>query len=225
MTKNKFLGLKIKIHSKMLSLKKSKKIIIFGLFWLKIMVLMAQKPSPTELKDFSEYQKSLKSYYLKLWHAKREEFKDLNEKSFLYYAPSIGLQFGLPSIQFSTRDYANYKREKKLLKSKLNSLDETLELEMNERLQALKVEYEKVKVEYDKLAVFQGKLKYLKALHEIKLECCTKRECTPEECRKAELEMYEFEQNDKLTALNIKIQVLELEKNAKYGLPNEYFTR
>lgn len=208
----------------MLFFKKTRFLLFFGLFGLKIGVLVAQKPSPIELKDFSEYQKSLKSYYLKLWHAKREEFKDLNEKSFLYYAPTIGLQFGLPSIQFSTRDYANYKRDRKLLKSKLNSLDETLELEMNERLQALKVEYEKVKIEYDKLAVFQGKMKYLKALHEIKQECCTKRECTPEECRKAELEMYEFEQNEKLTALNIKIQVLELEKNAKYGLPNEYFT-
>lgn len=96
---------------------------------------------------------------------------------------------------------------------------------MNERLQALRVEYEKVKVEYDKLAVFQGKMKYLKALHEIKLEWCTKRECMPEEFRKTELEMCEFEQNEKLTALNIKLQVLELEKNAKYGFPNEYFTR
>ncbi|MDZ7936131.1 MAG: hypothetical protein U5M51_14415 [Emticicia sp.] len=208
----------------MLSRKKTLFLVIFSLFWLKIAISLAQKPISTDLKDFSEYQKSLKSYYLKLWHAKREEFKDLNEKSFLYYAPTVGLQFGLPSVQFSTRDYANYQRDKKLLKSKLNSLDESLELEMNERLQALRVEYEKVKVEYDKLAVFQGKMKYLKALNAIKLECCTKRECTPEECRRAELEMYEFEQNEKLTALNIKIQVLELEKNAKYGLPNEYFT-
>ena len=47
----------------------------------------------------------------------------------------------------------------------------------------------------------------------------------PEEFRKTELEMCEFEQNEKLTALNIKLQVLELEKNAKYGFPNEYFTR
>lgn len=187
--------------------------------------MFAQKASKPELRDFSEYEKSLKSYYLKLWHAKRQEFKDLNEKSFLYYAPSVGLQFGLPSIQFSTRDYANYKRDKMLMRSKLNSLDETLELEMNERLQALRVEYEKVKVEYEKLSVFQGKLKYLRSLHEIKQECCRRRECTPEDCRKSDLEVYEFEQNEKLTALNIKIQVLELEKNAKYALPNEYFTR
>lgn len=200
---------------------KSNIILIFG---LKIGVLMAQKPPSTDLKDFSEYQKSLKLYYLKLWHAKREEFKDLGEKGVWYYFPTVGLQFGLPSVQFSSKEYLNYKRDKKLLRSKLNSLDETLELEMNERLQALRIEYEKVKVEYDKLAVFQGKMKYLKALHEIKRECCIKRECTPEECRKADLEMYEFEQNEKLTALNIKIQVLELEKNAKYGLPNEYFT-
>lgn len=197
----------------------------FGLFWLNIEASMAQKLVLMELKDFSEYQKSLKFYYLKLWHAKREEFKDLNEKSFFYYFPTFGLQFGLPSIQFTTRDYANYKRDKKLHTSKLNSLDETLELEMNEHLQALRVDYEKVKVEYDKLAVFQGRLKYLKSLHEIKKECCNRQACTPEECKKSDLEMFEFEQNEMLVALNIKIQVLELEKFAKYGLPNEYFTR
>lgn len=197
---------------------------IFGLFWLKIGVMMAQKSHLTELKDFSEYQKSLKSYYLKLWHAKREEFKDLNEKSFLYYAPSVGFQFGLPSINFSTRDYANYKRDKMLHKSKLNSLDETLELEMNERLQALAVEYIKVKLEYDKLAVYQGKLKYLKALHEIKQECCRRRECTPEDCKKADYEMYSFEEQEKLTQLEIGIKILDLEKLAKYKLPMEHFT-
>lgn len=198
---------------------------IFCCFLLKFSVLVAQKATKTELRDFSEYEKSLKSYYLKLWHAQREEFKDLNEKSFLYYAPSIGLQFGLPNIQFSTRDYANYKRDKMLLRSKLNSLDARLELEMNERLQALKVEYEKVNVEYDKLAVFQGKLKYLRSLHEIKQECCRRRECSPEDCKKADLEMYGYEEQEKLTELEIGIKILDLEKLAKYKLPMEHFTR
>ena len=208
----------------MLINKPTQKLLILGLFFLKISNLSAQNSNISALKEFSEYKKSLKSYYLKLWHAKRAEFKDLNEKSFLFYFPSIGLQFGLPSIQFSTRDYATYKRDKSLLRSKLNSLDEQLELEMNERLQALKIEYEKIKVEYDKVSVLQGKLKYLKALHSIKLECCLKRECTPEECKKAEMEMFEHEQTEKLSWLNIKIMVLELEKNAKYEFPNEYFT-
>lgn len=197
---------------------------IFCCFLLKFSVIVAQKATKTELKEFSEYEKSLKSYYLKLWHAKREEFKDLNEKSFLYYAPSIGFQFGLPSIQFSTRDYANYKRDTKLLKSKLNSLDETLELEMNERLQGLAVEYNKIKLEYDKLAVYQGKLKYLRNLHEIKQECCRRRECTPEDCKKADLEMYGYEEQEKLTELEIGIKILDLEKLAKYKLPMEHFT-
>lgn len=198
---------------------------IFCCFLLKFSVLVAQKATKTELKEFSEYEKSLKSYYLKLWHAKREEFKDLNEKSFLYYAPSIGLQFGLPSIQFSTRDYANYKRDKMLHRSKLNSLDASLELEMNERLQGLEVEHNKIKLEYDKLAVYQGKLKYLRSLNEIKQECCRRRECTPEDCKKADLEMYGYEEQEKLTELEIGIKILDLEKLAKYKLPMEHFTR
>lgn len=186
------------------------------------MVLVAQN---TDLKDFEAYAKSLKSYYLKLWHAKREEFKDLNEKGWAYYLPSVGLQFGLPSVQFSTKEILAYKQEKRVFSGKLRSIDESLLLEMNERLQALRVEYEKIRVEYDKLAVLRLKNSYLKELHTIKQECCRKRECTPEECKKAELEMFEYEQTEKFMALNIKIQVLELEKNAKYGLPNEYFTR
>lgn len=197
---------------------------IFGCFLLKFSVLVAQKSIKTELREFSEYEKSLKSYYLKLWHAQREEFKDLNEKSFLYYAPSLGLQFGLPSVQFTTRDYANYKRDKMLLRSKLNSLDARLELEMNERLQGLEVEHHKIKLEYDKLAVYQGKLKYLRSLHEIKQECCRRRECTPEDCKKADLEMYGYEEQEKLTELEIGIKILDLEKLAKYKLPMEHFT-
>lgn len=205
----------------------TKKVVILGLFCcflLKIEVLFAQKTAKIELLEFSEYEKGLKSYYLKLWHAKREEFKDLNVKSFLYYFPTVGLQFGLPSVQFTTRDYANLKRDKELLRSKLNSLDESLELEMNVLLQALKIEHSKIKLEYDKLAVFQGKLKYLRSLHEIKQECCRRRECTPEECKKADLELYGYEEQEKLADIEIGIKILELEKLAKYKLPHEYFT-
>ncbi len=211
----------------MLSFKLTKKVAIFAIFWLfcfKNVHLMAQKSSKVALKELSEYEKSLKTYYLKLWHAQREEFKDLNEKTFWYYLPSFGLQFGLPSVQFSTKEYLTYKRDKKLLRSKLQSLDESLELEMNERLQALRVEFSKIQVEYDKMAVSQGKMKFLRSLHEIKLECCRRRECTPEDCRKAELEMYSFEELQKIAELNIGIMVLEFEKLAKYNLPNEHFT-
>ena len=203
------------------------KMLIFIIFWsffLKNDTLFAQKVVKIELKEISEYEKSLKLYYLKLWHAQREEFKDLNEKSIFYYFPTVGLQFGLPSVQFSTKEYLSYKRDKKLLKSKLQSLDEGLELEMNERLQALRVEFRKIQVEYDKMAVSQGKMKFLQSLHEIKLECCRRRECTPEDCRKAELDMYGFEELQKIADLNIGIMILEFEKLAKYNLPNEHFT-
>ena len=225
MTKIDFWRLNMKNSRKMIFTTKMAFLSLFCCFLLKFSVLEAQKATKTELKEFSEYEKSLKSYYLKLWHAKREEFKDLNEKSFLYYAPSIGLQFGLPSIQFSTKDYANYKRDRMLHRSKLNSLDASLELEMNERLQGLEVEHNKIKLEYDKLAVYQGKLKYLRSLHEIKQECCRRRECTPEDCKKADLELYGYEEQEKLMELEIGIKILDLEKLSKYKLPMEHFTR
>ena len=225
MTKIDFWRLNMKNSRKVIFTKKTAFLSLFCCFLLKFSVLVAQKATKTELKEFSEYEKSLKSYYLKLWHAKREEFKDLNEKSFLYYAPSIGLQFGLPSIQFSTKDYANYKRDRMLHRSKLNSLDASLELEMNERLQGLEVEHNKIKLEYDKLAVYQGKLKYLRSLHEIKQECCRRRECTPEDCKKADLELYGYEEQEKLMELEIGIKILDLEKLSKYKLPMEHFTR
>ena len=225
MTKIDFWRLNMKNSRKMIFTTKMAFLSLFCCFLLKFSVLVAQKATKTELKEFSEYEKSLKSYYLKLWHAKREEFKDLNEKSFLYYAPSIGLQFGLPSIQFSTKDYANYKRDRMLHRSKLNSLDASLELEMNERLQGLEVEHNKIKLEYDKLAVYQGKLKYLRSLHEIKQECCRRRECTPEDCKKADLELYGYEEQEKLMELEIGIKILDLEKLSKYKLPMEHFTR
>lgn len=195
---------------------------------LKTSILMAQKvPEKAvfslNLLDWDEYQKSVKTYYFRLWYAKKAEFKAVNEKSFWYALPTVGLQFGLPSIHIGSRDVLDYRRQKQLLENKLTSIDQGTLLEMNEQLQIVKIEFEKLKIEVQKLGILKGRGEFLNNLHTIRQECCKERSCTPEECKKADLEMYLFTEEIKTKELELKIKLLEFEKIARFGLPNEGF--
>ncbi|MCU0325579.1 MAG: hypothetical protein MUF45_10055, partial [Spirosomaceae bacterium] len=178
----------------------------------------AQTP---QLKPLEDYNKSLKYYHNKLWTAERKEFTDLNIKSFFYYLPNIGLQFGLPSIQFGLKDLLNYKREKKIFDSKLKSLDLTANVNLNEALQALQIEYNKTLVVSDRLKAFQAVTAIKKKIWNITQECCKKNECQPTECYKTELEITERSEQEFLLIAELRIKILEIEKLAKYNLPEE----
>lgn len=183
--------------------------------------------SAVQLLPIEIYQKSLKVYYNKLWTAERKEFQDLNIKSVLYYFPSVGLQFGLPSVQFSLTSILNYKRDKKVNKSKLSSLDLKLELELNERLQELKTAYVALEYESDKIKAFKRSYSSMKGIWAVQMECCTKNQCTPLDCRKIEFESLQWEEQERIKNADFVLKILELEKLAKFDLPSEkiYFNK
>lgn len=183
--------------------------------------------SAVQLLPIEIYQKSLKVYYNKLWTAERKEFQDLNIKSVLYYFPSVGLQFGLPSVQFSLQNILSYKRDKKVNKSKLSSLDLSLELELNKTLQELKTEYVKIEYESDKIKAFKRSYSSMKGIWAVQSECCNKNQCTPLECRKIEFESLQWEERERTLNADFVIMILELEKLAKFDLQSEkiYFDK
>lgn len=180
-----------------------------------------------ELQPLEVYQKSLKQFYNKSWTAQRKEFQDLNVKGIIFYLPSVGFQFGLPSVQFSLSNILNYKRDKKVNQSKLNSLDSKLELELNERLQELKSNYVAIEYEFDKIKAYERSWSSMRGIWAVKQECCNKNQCTPLECRQIEFESLQWEEKSRVMKADFVIKILELEKLAKYGLPSEkiYFDK
>ena len=173
-----------------------------------------------ELKPLAAYEASLQSYYQSAWKAGREEFKDLNRKSFWDYVPDVGFGWGLPIINWRLSNIFQYRRDRFLMDRRLKSLDMKMELEMNQQLQALGIEYEKLQLEQERIKVAQEKYTIEAAIYAIGVECCEKRECTPEQCRKKDLERFEASERIRVMRINYDIMVLELEKMAHFGIKN-----
>jgi hypothetical protein len=140
-----------------------------------------------ELQTLKTYENSLVKFYRLQRTAEREEFKDFKEKPIWRYLPDVGLQFGLPSVQFRLSNYFEYKRDQHLVKSKLRGIDAKMQLEMNERVQDLRIAYNKLALNLKKLELAQGRLAYLEKIYAIDKECCGMQNCTPEQCHKFDL--------------------------------------
>jgi hypothetical protein len=171
-----------------------------------------------ELRPLVVYEATLQSYYQSAWKAGREEFKDLNRKPFWDYVPDVGFGWGLPIINWRLSNIFQYRRDKYLMERKLKSLDMKMELEMNKQLQVLGLEYEKLILEKEKIKVAEEKYKIEEAIYTIGVECCQKRECTPEQCRKKDLERFESSERIRLMKIDFEILILELEKLSHFGL-------
>jgi len=178
-----------------------------------------------ELKSLKTYENSLVQFYRLQRTAEREEFKDFKEKPIWRYLPDVGLQFGLPSVQFRLSNYFEYKRDQHLIKSKLRGIDAKVQLKMNEKIQDLRIAFRKLELSLDKLKLGRGKLIYLKRLHAIDQECCRTENCTPGQCHRFDLNYYQATEAIKLKEMDYKIDVLELERMAKYELPTYDFVR
>jgi hypothetical protein len=198
--------------------------------YLFILIILAQLDCWGQSQTFSkkvqplfDYELSLRTYYRKLRDSQREEFEDLNKKSIATYLPDVGLQFGLPSINFKFSDYLKYNRDLKIFERKLLSIDEKMALELNTAIQELRIEYKKLSLEHDRLTTARDRMVFVENLFKISQECCQKRACTPEDCRKRELDHFEQKQRLREAEINFDILILEFEKLARYGLPEFRF--
>jgi hypothetical protein len=178
-----------------------------------------------ELKSLKMYEKSLIGFYRLQRTAEREEFKDFKEKPIWRYLPDVGLQFGLPSVQFRLSNYFEYKRDQHLIKSKLRGIDSKMQLEMNEKIQDLRIAFSKLELDLQKLKLAQGKIVFLEKLRAIDEEYCRSFECSPEQCHEPELSFYQAIEIIKLREVDYKIGILEIERSAKYNLPTFDFVR
>jgi hypothetical protein len=173
-----------------------------------------------ELKPLSVYEASLKQYVQSMWKANREEFRDMNRKPFWNYVPDVGFAWGLPIVHWRLSNIFQYRRDKFLLERKLKSLDMKSEIDLNQQMQVLGIEYDKLKLELERIKIAEEKFRIEEAIYAIGVECCQKRECTPEQCRVKDLERFESSERIRILKIDFQILVLETEKLAHFGVKN-----
>jgi hypothetical protein len=100
-----------------------------------------------------------------------------------------------------------------------------MQLEMNEKIQDLRIAFSKLELDLQKLKLAQGKIVFLEKLRAIDEEYCRSFECSPEQCHESELSFYQAIEIIKLREVDYKIGILEIERSAKYNLPTFDFVR
>jgi hypothetical protein len=142
-------------------------------------------------------------------------------KGWYYYLPNVGFTFGLPSIQFGTKDYLNFRREKKINEARLEMLDSQAELEFNFNLQILRKMYESLNQESEKLKKYGEKKEIKMKIWAITNEGFRKNEIPPKDYYLSKLEEFDYLEAERLLEISFNQKALELEIFAKFELPQE----
>lgn len=148
---------------------------------------LAQELRLEELPTLEELETSLKTYHNKLWLADRNEYLALKKKKWWYYLPSVGIQFGLPSVQFSTGTLAIIDRDKNIRAAKLKSIDLSRELEFNKQLQELRNKYRILEIHNQRISTLTLIKNKEHEIFKIYIEATVKKDMTPEEFKLKEL--------------------------------------
>lgn len=174
----------------------------------------------SEAASLDTLEASLKYWHNQKWQAERGELIEGKSKKWWYYLPSVGLQFGLPSIQFGTGTLAVIDRDKRLIAARLEGIDRKAQLDYNTELQQLRLGYQLVLIQARK----EGMLKLIRAkekeIFQIQIEGYQKKGITPEEFKNEELKNLRAEQVLDNFSTDIQIQVLHLYQLAHWAQPS-----
>lgn len=175
----------------------------------------------TDAAPLDSLEASLKVWHNQNWIADRSELIEGKSKKWWYYLPSVGLQFGLPSVQFGTGTLAVMDRDKRLIRARLEAIDRKAVLAYNTDLQLLRIAYQSTLLKSKELGWLQIIRAKEKEIFQIQIEGYQKKGITPEEFKNEELKNLRAEKvlDDFSTA--IAQEVLSLYKLAHYQQPNE----
>lgn len=202
--------------------------VLFGLVsWLSTITSASAQPTQRpELQTYATYAVSLKAYYNALWTADRAEFVDVQRGKNWNLVPSVGLVFGLPSVNLNTGQIAAYKQRQGETKAKLRSLELRYTVLLNQALNELQIELAKAAVEARKLELTGAGLSTKKRIYTISEEAYRKHEVSPLEFYRERLSYENAEHDRELAGSNYQLMVLSIEKLAHYHTPREviYYT-
>jgi hypothetical protein len=190
------------------------------------LLLLAGKNANGQLLPVAPYSLSCKAYLNKQWTAERAEFVNVQRGKNWNLVPSVGLAFGLPSVSFNTGQIASYKQRQSETAAKLKSIDLRYNLMLNEQLNLITIEHNKLEIEQEKMSIIAHENATKAQMWKIYQEAYLKKELKPLDFYAQKL-AFEAAQNNYLLAIQqFKIGVLELEKLAHYNMPQEviYYT-
>jgi len=196
-----------------------KAIIVSGIFLLIFFECNSQ--DKIQLISLDSLEQSLKDYYGRSWQAERENFLAVSKGEIWAKLPSIGIQFGLPSVQFGTKDIYNIKQSKREKKAALVSLDLKYRVQFNEALQGLEIEYNKVRIQLEKLEYLEKSIELEEQIFKIHEEAFQKRELAPLEYLNRRKSFENVKSNYEIEKREVQIQILELYKIARWKMRNE----
>lgn len=181
---------------------------------------------PAQLQTYATYAVSLKAYYNALWTADRAEYVDIQKGKNWNLVPSVGLVFGLPSVNLNTGQVANYKQRQGETRAKLKSLELKYTVLLNQALNELQIELAKAAVEARKLELLGAGLSTKRRIFTIAEEAYRKHETAPLDYYRERLSYENAEQDRELAENNYRLTVLSIEKLAHYHTPHEviYYT-
>lgn len=174
-----------------------------------------------DLESLDSLRSSLKEYYNRSWTADREQFIFSSRGEIWAKLPNVGIQFGLPSVQFGTKDIYNIKQSKREKKAALKSLDLKYRTVFNEAIQNLEIDYKKIQLKLEKLEFQKQSVELEEKIFSIYSEAFGKRELTPLEFLQKKKAYSDVLANYEIEKREIELQILELYKFARWRMKNE----
>ncbi len=199
-----------------------KKIAGLALLCISWNLTLSQNPKNglIDLKNLETYEQSLTDFYVKKWKSERSEFEIVNEKKIWQYLPSVGIQFGLPSINYNPYQLFQARQDKKILAAKVQSIDKKYLLEYQDQIQAIRNEYVKIQLEIEALKREEKRLQNeTKFFNDFTSNEEHDKIITPKEFRVKIMEMEEKSNNYEKMKDIIALKILDFYKLSKYQLP------
>ncbi|GAA4461955.1 hypothetical protein GCM10023189_38060 [Nibrella saemangeumensis] len=179
----------------------------------------AQKVTDLSLQPIQIYENSLKNYYYQRWQAERKEFQITHQKGIWQYTPSIGLVFGLPSVNWNPYQLFQAKQDKRVLAAKLASIDDRYQVEYNETIMKLRADHKKIQIEAARYKMLETEFFHQQEIQSIHTEAYMAKDITPlqfKEKHTAQLNAQHAMQNKEI---DMMLMIIELEKLARYEMP------
>ena len=182
-----------------------------------LLMVLSCHSAKGQLLEYEQYKRHCKAYWNKVWTAERSEFIDIQKGKNWNLVPSVGLVFGLPSVNLNTGQIANYKERQAITKAKLKSIDLKYETIYNEELMKIKIGIAKAKELVEKYKIANRLLIIQKKIYNIHKEAFDKKEMKPLDFYATELtyQREEIAVDDLLR--EFKLEILEVEKLSHFS--------
>lgn len=172
------------------------------------------------LAQIDSLEAHLRLAYNQEWTAKRQEYTYKLKGAWTKYVPTVGLNFGLPSVSWSPNTIFETGNAKRQLKAKIQSLDLEYTNRLNKAIADLRIDHKKAQIQLQMLAQEQDVLQLKAQIFEITEKQNQANEILPAEYLSKKLEFQTARAQFQKHKSELQIQILEIYKSAYYNLPN-----